>query len=99
MDKKRIEERLVENAAFVERFATEYSQAHDNLRDKVIDKVNEMVYDLAKKNGVSVYEICANFIPETETTIEQPPIKGSEFDRTTMSLVTTIKLKSIYEGR
>ena len=84
------------NSVFTERFASEYAQAENSLKEKTIEKVNELVYNLAKEHGVSVYEICANFVPEVETSIEQPPIRGLDpFDRNTMSLVTTIKLKRI----
>lgn len=91
-----IEKRLVSNAVFMESFATQYSIAREEQKSQVIEKCNELVYKTAQEYGISVYEVCANFVPEVSSDIHQPQIRGvSPFDRNTMSVVTTIKLKRI----
>lgn len=91
-----MEKRLIENAVIAESFIMDYIQAQRGSREQVVEKVNELIFNTAKESGRSIYEICANFVPEIDTDIQQPSIRGvSPFDRNTMSVVTTIKLKRI----
>lgn len=89
-----MEKRLIENAVIAESFIMDYVQAQMGSREQIIDQCNELIYKTAKESGKSIYEICANFVPEVDMDIQQPSIRGiSPFDRNTMSVVTTIKLK------
>lgn len=91
-----MEKRLIENAVIAESFIMDYMQHIQRGKEEIIEKVNELIFNAAKESGRSIYEICANFVPEIDTDIQQPSIRGvSPFDRNTMSVVTAIKLKRI----
>lgn len=91
-----MEKKLIENAVIAESFIMDYVRAQMGSREQIIDQCNELIYKTAKESGKSIYEICANFVPEVDMDIKQPSIRGiSPFDRNTMSVVTTIKLKRI----
>lgn len=92
-----MKKRLIENAVIAESFIMDYMQhIQRGCKEEIIEKVNELIFNAAKESGRSIYEICANFVPEIDTDIRQPSIRGvSPFDRNTMSVVTTIKLKRI----
>lgn len=92
-----MEKRLIENAVIAESFIMDYMQhIQTGCKEEIIEKVNELIFNAAKESGKSIYEICANFVPEIDTDIQQPSIRGvSPFDRNTMSVVIANKLKRI----
>lgn len=94
MTQEELNKRLVSNSVFVESFSTAYSRAQESLKAQTIENINELVYNMAKENGVSVYEVCANFVPEVEQDLMQPIIRGCDpFEKATMRVETTIKLR------
>lgn len=88
--------KLLNNAILSDSFMKSYSQMYAKHMDDVTQMVNELLIDTAQKTGLDLYTICANYVPEIERDIEQIPIRGvSPFDKATMTIRTTIRLKYI----
>ena len=59
-------QRIIENAVFTESVATECRR---KVAANVKDEVNRVLIEKARELGLSLYEVCANYVPEIKREI------------------------------
>lgn len=82
-------QRIIENAVFTESVVTECRRKHAS---DVKDKVNRLLIEKAQELGVSLYEVCANYVPEIKPEIIEIDWYKEKREWPDMAIETTIRL-------
>ena len=62
---------LLQNAVCAESEIQKYIESHlDECKEEITKKVNELLYETAQKNGISLYQLCASVVPEITQSIK-----------------------------
>lgn len=82
-------QRIIENAVFTESVATECRRRFDA---NVKDEVNRLLIEKAQELGVSLYEICANYVPEIKQELIEIDWYKEKREWPDMAITATIRL-------
>ena len=82
-------QRIIENAVFTESVATQYRRRFDA---NAKDEVNRLLIEKAQELGVSLYEICANYVPEIKQELIEIDWYKEKREWPDMAITTTIRL-------
>lgn len=82
-------QRIIENAVFTESVATECRRRFDA---NVKEEVNRLLIEKAQELGVSLYEICANYVPEIKQELIEIDWYKEKREWPDMAITTTIRL-------
>lgn len=82
-------QRIIENAVFTESVATECRRRFDA---NVNDEVNRLLIEKAQELGVSLYEICANYVPEIKQELIEIDWYKEKREWPDMAITATIRL-------
>lgn len=82
-------QRIIENAVFTESVATECRR---KFNANVKDEVNRLLIEKAQELGVSLYEICANYVPEIKQELIEIDWYKEKLERPDMAIKTIIRL-------
>lgn len=82
-------QRIIENAVFTESVATECRR---KFGVNVKEEVNRLLIEKAQELGVSLYEICANYVPDIKQEIIEADWYKEKRERPDMAIKTTIRL-------
>lgn len=81
-------QRIIENAVFTESVATECRRRFDA---NVKDEVNRLLIEKAQELGLSLYEVCANYVPEIKREIIEIDVYKNKREWPDMAITTTIR--------
>ena len=82
-------QRIIENAVFTESVATECRRRFDA---NVKDEVNRLLIEKARELGLSLYEVCANYVPDIRQDIIEYDLYKNKGEWPDMAIKTTIRL-------
>lgn len=82
-------QRIIENAVFTESVATECRR---KFGVNVKEEVNRLLIEKAQELGVSLYEICANYVPDITQDIIEYDVYKNKGEWPDMAIKTTIRL-------
>lgn len=82
-------QRIIENAVFTESVATECRR---KCGVNVKEEVNRLLIEKAQELGVSLYEICATFVPEIKQELINIDWYKEKREGPDMTIETTIRL-------
>lgn len=82
-------QRIIENAVFTESVATECRR---KFGANVKDEVNRLLMDKAQELGVSLYEVCANYVPEIKSEMIEADWYKEKREWPDLGVATSIKL-------
>lgn len=82
-------QRIIENAVFTESVATECRR---KFGVNVKEEVNRLLIEKAQELGVSLYEICANYVPEIKQELIEIDWYKEKLERPDMAIKTIIRL-------
>lgn len=82
-------QKIIENAVFVESVATECRRKHES---DVKDEVNRLLIEKARELGLSLYEVCANYVPEIKPGIIEIDWYKEKREWPDMAITATIRL-------
>ena len=82
-------QRIIENAVFTESVVAEYRRRFDA---NVKDKVNRLLIEKAQELGLSLYEVCANYVPEIKRELIEIDWYKEKREWPDMAIETTIRL-------
>lgn len=82
-------QRIIENAVFTESVVTECRRKHAS---DVKDEVNRLLIEKAQELGVSLYEVCANYVPEIKPEITEIDWYKEKREWPDMAITATIRL-------
>lgn len=83
---------LIKNAVSAESALKDFVYTHRMAqKDELINQLNALLYETAKKYGISLYQLCSSVVPEFSYDIKENPYEGG----LKMTLETTITLKPI----
>ena len=82
-------QRIIENAVFTESVVTECRRKHAS---DVKDEVNRLLIEKAQELGVSLYEVCATFVPEIKPEIIEIDWYKEKREWPDMAITATIRL-------
>lgn len=82
-------QRIIENAVFTESVATECRRRFDA---NVKDEVNRLLIEKARELGLSLYEVCANYVPEIKSEIIEIDWYKEKREWPDMAIETIIRL-------
>lgn len=82
-------QRIIENAVFTESVATECRR---KFGVNVKDEVNRLLIEKARELGLSLYEVCANYVPEIKPEIIEIDWYKEKREWPDMAIKTTIRL-------
>lgn len=82
-------QRIIENAVFTESVATECRR---KFNANVKDDVNRLLIEKAQELGVSLYEICANYVPDIRQEIIEIDVYMNKREWPDMEIKTIIRL-------
>ena len=77
-DATKLKERfdLLQNAVCAESEIQKYIEGHLNeTAEAVTRKINELLYETAQKERISLYQLCASVVPEIKQSIKQEPLR------------------------
>ena len=67
---------LLMNAVSAESEIQKYIEGHLNeTAEAVTRKTNELLYETAQKNGISLYQLCASVVPEIKQSIKSDRVE------------------------
>ena len=67
---------LLQNAVSAESEIQKYIESHLNeCKEEITKKVNELLYETAQKERISLYQLCASVVPEIKQSIKQEPLR------------------------
>lgn len=81
--------RIIENTVFTDSVTEDYRRKHGA---DVNDEVNHLLMEKAQELGVSLYEICASYVPEIKREIIEIDWYKEKRERPDMAIGTTIRL-------
>lgn len=82
-------QRIIENAVFTESVVAEYRRRFDA---NVKDKVNRLLIEKAQELGLSLYEVCANYVPEIKRELIEIDWYKEKREWPDMAIEATIRL-------
>lgn len=82
-------QRIIENAVFTESVVAECRRRFDA---NVKDEVNRLLIEKARELGLSLYEVCANYVPEIKPEIIEIDWYKEKSEWPDMAIKTTIRL-------
>lgn len=82
-------QKIVENTVFIESVAEECRR---KFGANVKDEVNRLLIEKAQELGVSLYEICANYVPEIKQELIEIDWYKEKRERPDMAIKTIIRL-------
>lgn len=82
-------QRIIENAVFNESVVTECRRKHAS---DVKDEVNRLLIEKAQELGVSLYEVCANYVPDIRQEIIEIDVYMNKREWPDKAIKTTIRL-------
>ena len=86
---KKVLQRVTENAVFNESVVTECRRKHAS---DVKDEVNRLLIEKAQELGLSLYEVCANYVPDIRQDIIEIDWYKVKREWPDMAITTTIRL-------
>lgn len=67
---------LLMNAVSAESQIQKYIESHlEECAEEVTRKINELLYETAQKERISLYQLCASVVPEIKQSIKQEPLR------------------------
>lgn len=81
---------LLLNAALTERVIGDMMRLENKQREDIVRKLNELLYNTADACGITLYELCANSVPELERVIKEPSREDDGY-KVTMETIITLK--------
>lgn len=82
-------QRVIENAVFTESVVAECRR---KFAANVKDEVNRLLIEKAQELGVSLYEICANYVPDIRQEIIEIDVYKNKREWPDMAIRTIIRL-------
>jgi hypothetical protein len=82
-------QRIIENAVFTESVATECRRKSGA---NVKDEVNRLLIEKAQELGISLYEVCATYVPEIKQDIIEIDVYKNKREWPDMAIKTNIRL-------
>lgn len=82
-------QRIIENTVFTESVAEECRRK--NVAN-VKDEVNRLLIEKAQELGLSLYEVCANYVPEIKSEIIEIDVYKNKSEWPDMAIATYIRL-------
>lgn len=82
-------QRVIENAVFTESVVAECRRRFDA---NVKDEVNRLLIEKARELGLSLYEVCANYVPEIKPEIIEIDWYKEKREWPDMAITATIRL-------
>lgn len=82
-------QRIIENAVFTESVAEE---SRRKFATNIKDDVNRLLIEKAQELGVSLYEVCASYVPEIKQEIIEIDVYKNKREWPDMAITTTIRL-------
>lgn len=82
-------QKIIENAVFVESVAAECRRKFGT---NVKDEVNRLLIKKAQELGLSLYEVCANYVPEIKPEIVEIDWYKEKREWPDMAITATIRL-------
>lgn len=82
-------QRIIENAVFNESVAEE---SRRKFAANVKDEVNRLLIEKARELGISLYEVCANYVPDIKQEIIEIDVYKNKREWPDMAITTTIRL-------
>ena len=82
-------QRIIENAVFTESVAEECRQRFSR---NVKDEVNRLLIEKARELGISLYEVCANYVPDISREIIEIDMYKEKREWPDMAITATIRL-------
>lgn len=82
-------QRIIENTVFADSVTKECRRKHGV---DVQDEVNHLLIEKAQELGVSLYEVCANYVPEIKSEIIEVDWYKEKREWPDLGVATSIKL-------
>ena len=82
-------QRIIEHAVFTESVVAECRRRFDA---NVKDEVNRLLIEKARELGISLYEVCANYVPEIKQELIEIDWNKEKSEWPDMAIKTTIRL-------
>lgn len=82
-------QKIIENTVFVDSVAEECQRK--NVAN-VKDEVNRLLIEKAQELGLSLYEVCANYVPEIKSEIIEIDVYKNKSEWPDMAIKTIIRL-------
>lgn len=82
-------QRIIENTVFTESVVTECRRKHAS---DVKDEVNRLLIEKAQELGLSLYEVCATYVPEIKQELIEIDWYKEKHEWPDMAIETTIRL-------